>query len=63
MSRVTAWRLRDLLFYTSGGGSIHHVAIYLGNDLVIHAREGATVEKVKVSAVGTVVDAGRLRVP
>jgi len=40
----------DLLFYASGG-LVHHVSMYIGKGLMIHApHTGATVQIVKVSA-------------
>jgi cell wall-associated NlpC family hydrolase len=36
----------DLLFYTNGGSSIGHVAMYIGNGQVVHASTPATGIKI-----------------
>lgn len=32
----------DLIFYTNGGSSIHHVEIYIGNGQIVHASTEST---------------------
>ena len=50
----------DLLFYTSGGSGIGHVALYIGNGQVVHASTPATGIKVSSAFYRTPVSAVRL---
>ena len=51
----------DLVFYSYDGGPIEHVAVYVGNGLVVHApRPGEDVQYGKVSTVGPIVRVGRV---
>jgi cell wall-associated NlpC family hydrolase len=43
------WQPGDLLFYGSSAGSIHHVAMYIGNGNIVHASTSGV--PVKVAAV------------
>ncbi|WP_460405526.1 C40 family peptidase [Actinophytocola sediminis] len=33
------WKMGDLLFYGSSAGSIHHVAMYIGDGMLVHASQ------------------------
>lgn len=49
-----AWQPGDLLFYGSSVGSIHHVAMYIGNGQIVHAStSGVPVKVVPVSGGGS----------
>jgi cell wall-associated NlpC family hydrolase len=51
----------DLVFYSYGGGAIAHVAVYVGDGLVVHApRPGEDVRYGGVFAVGPIVRVGRV---
>jgi cell wall-associated NlpC family hydrolase len=39
------WQAGDLLFYGSSAGSIHHVAMYIGNGQLVHASTSGTPVK------------------
>lgn len=39
------WTAGDLLFYGSGAGSIHHVAMYVGDGMLVHASQSGTPVK------------------
>lgn len=36
------WKTGDLLFYGSSAGSIHHVAMYVGDGMLVHASQSGT---------------------
>jgi peptidoglycan DL-endopeptidase CwlO len=36
------WKAGDLLFYGSSAGSIHHVAMYIGDGMLVHASQSGT---------------------
>lgn len=51
----------DLVFYSYDGGPIGHVAVYVGNGLVVHApRPGEDVQYGNVFNVGPIVRVGRV---
>ena len=39
------WKVGDLLFYGSSPGSIHHVAMYIGDGMLVHASTSGTPVK------------------
>jgi len=47
------WQTGDLLFYGSSPGSIHHVAMYIGDGMLVHASQSGTPVK-----TGTAPDGG-----
>jgi cell wall-associated NlpC family hydrolase len=48
------WIAGDLLFYGSSAGSIHHVAMYIGDGKIVHAStSGVPVKVVPVSGAGS----------
>ncbi|MFL6141217.1 MAG: NlpC/P60 family protein [Labedaea sp.] len=48
------WQPGDLLFYGSSAGSIHHVAMYIGNGNIVHAStSGVPVKVAPVSGGGS----------
>ncbi|MBR7839181.1 C40 family peptidase [Actinospica durhamensis] len=51
----------DLVFYSYDGGAIEHVAVYVGNGLVVHSpRPGEDVQYGNVFTVGPIVRVGRV---
>ncbi|HEX6356300.1 NlpC/P60 family protein [Actinophytocola sp.] len=46
------WKAGDLLFYGSSAGSIHHVAIYIGDGKLVHASTTGTPVKVDDAPYG-----------
>lgn len=50
----------DLLFYSSGGRGIGHVALYIGNGQVVHASTPATGIKISSAFYRTPICARRL---
>ncbi|MGB3445003.1 MAG: C40 family peptidase [Actinophytocola sp.] len=46
------WVAGDLLFYGSSAGSIHHVAMYIGDGLLVHASTSGTPVKVDDAPYG-----------
>ena len=51
----------DLVFYSYDGGTVEHVALYVGDGLVIHSpRPGEDVQYGAVSSVGPIVRVGRV---
>lgn len=47
------WKVGDLLFYGSSAGSIHHVAMYIGDGMLVHASQTGVPVK-----TGTAPDGG-----
>lgn len=58
----SAWQPGDLLFWGSSAGSIHHVAIYIGNGLLINAPKTGDVVKIVPVWQGDFYAAKRLAV-
>jgi cell wall-associated NlpC family hydrolase len=46
------WQAGDLLFYGSSASSIHHVAMYVGNGMLVHASTEGVPVKTAVAADG-----------
>jgi cell wall-associated NlpC family hydrolase len=46
------WKAGDLLFYGSSAGSIHHVAMYIGDGKLVHASTTGTPVKVDDAPYG-----------
>jgi cell wall-associated NlpC family hydrolase len=46
------WKAGDLLFYGGSAGSIHHVAMYIGDGLLVHASQSGTPVKVDDAPYG-----------